>query len=98
MVDPRSTEDNLVCRHLHVPMLPLRPSVHCPYINPTGGDMCIARDYRQVVEASRCPNGWIAPKVLTPENAKEISHLQTGSGSDLDPLLGKSDLSRNDSC
>ena len=38
-----SVEDNLVCRHLHVPMLPLRPSVHCPHIGPTGGDMCLPR-------------------------------------------------------
>jgi hypothetical protein len=38
-----NVEDNLVCRHLHVPMLPLRPNVHCPHIGPSGGGMCIDR-------------------------------------------------------
>jgi hypothetical protein len=36
-------EDNLLCRQLHVPMVPLRPEVHCPHIGPSGGDMCIPR-------------------------------------------------------
>ena len=39
----RMGEDNLSCRQLHVNMVPLRPSVHCPHIGPTGGDMCIPR-------------------------------------------------------
>jgi hypothetical protein len=38
-----SVENNLVCRQLHVPMVSLRPSVHCSHIGPSGGDMCIPR-------------------------------------------------------
>ena len=26
------------------------PYVHCPHIGPTGGDMCIARDYIEITE------------------------------------------------
>ncbi|RXK42464.1 hypothetical protein M231_00018 [Tremella mesenterica] len=39
----RAGENNLVCRHLHVPMAPLRPTVHCPHLGLTGGGMCIDR-------------------------------------------------------
>lgn len=31
-------------------MVKYRPEVHCPHIGPTGGDMCIARDYVQLTE------------------------------------------------
>ena len=30
-------------------MVQFRPQVHCPHIGPTGGDMCIARDYLDIV-------------------------------------------------
>jgi hypothetical protein len=33
-------ENTLLCRMVHQNMVPLRPSVHCPHIGPTGGDMC----------------------------------------------------------
>lgn len=32
--------DTLLCRMVHYNMVPLRPSVHCPHIGPSGGDMC----------------------------------------------------------
>ncbi|ODO11658.1 hypothetical protein I350_00442 [Cryptococcus amylolentus CBS 6273] len=99
----RMGEDNLVCRHLHVPMLSLRPTTHCPHIGPSGGDMCIdrqvcliavwmwangkSRDYEQVVLASHFPAGFLAPKQVTPENEKEVGHIQAASGYPLDPLL-----------
>ncbi|ODN84561.1 hypothetical protein L202_00488 [Cryptococcus amylolentus CBS 6039] len=83
----RMGEDNLVCRHLHVPMLSLRPTTHCPHIGPSGGDMCIDRDYEQVVLASHFPAGFLAPKQVTPENEKEVGHIQAASGYPLDPLL-----------
>ncbi|WVQ82767.1 hypothetical protein IAT38_004899 [Cryptococcus sp. DSM 104549] len=83
----RMGEDNLVCRHLHVPMLPLRPSVHCEHIGPTGGDMCIARDYENVVLDSHFATSWLAPKVVTPENEDEVGHIEAVSGKPLDPLL-----------
>ncbi|KAK4688062.1 hypothetical protein P7C73_g2063, partial [Tremellales sp. Uapishka_1] len=83
-------ENNLLCRALHTPMLPLRPAVHCPHVGPTGGDMCIARDYRQVVLDSHFPAGWLAPKFVTPENNYLVGGLQAVSGEALDPLLGRS--------
>lgn len=33
-------------------MVKYRPEVHCPHIGPTGGDMCIDRDYAQVVDTN----------------------------------------------
>ncbi|WWC58717.1 uncharacterized protein I303_101261 [Kwoniella dejecticola CBS 10117] len=83
----RMGEDNLVCRHLHVPMLPLRPEVHCPHVGPTGGDMCISRDYDQVVLDSHFPQGWLAPAYITPENKDEVAGIQATSAEDLDPLI-----------
>jgi hypothetical protein len=34
---------------MHKNMVQFRPQVHCPHIGPTGGDMCIARDYLDIV-------------------------------------------------
>ncbi|ORY23192.1 hypothetical protein BCR39DRAFT_362087 [Naematelia encephala] len=48
----RLGDNNLNCRYLHTAMLPLRPSVHCPHVGPSGGDMCIPRDYDAVVYGS----------------------------------------------
>ncbi|KAJ3867149.1 hypothetical protein EV359DRAFT_78870 [Lentinula novae-zelandiae] len=42
--------DNGWCRYIHKNMVKYRPEVHCPHIGPTGGDMCIARDYVQLTE------------------------------------------------
>ncbi|WVF70462.1 hypothetical protein IAT40_005252 [Kwoniella sp. CBS 6097] len=83
----RRPEDNLVCRHLHVPMLSLRPSVHCPHIGPSGGDMCVQRNYSDVVLESHFPHGWLAPKFVTPENEEDVGGIYAVSGQDLDPLL-----------
>ncbi|TDL18467.1 hypothetical protein BD410DRAFT_793163 [Rickenella mellea] len=44
-----------ICRYFHKAMVSLRPSVHCPHIGPTGGDMCVDRDYRQTVTESPFP-------------------------------------------
>jgi len=32
--------DTLLCRMVHMNMVSLRPSVHCPHIGPSGGGMC----------------------------------------------------------
>ncbi|KAJ0108897.1 hypothetical protein J7T55_005440 [Diaporthe amygdali] len=32
--------DTLLCRMAHQPMVPIRPSVHCSHIGPSGGDYC----------------------------------------------------------
>ncbi|KAE9407468.1 hypothetical protein BT96DRAFT_874465 [Gymnopus androsaceus JB14] len=42
--------DNGWCRYIHKNMVKYDPYVHCPHIGPTGGDMCIARDYIQITE------------------------------------------------
>ena len=39
------------CRMLHQEMVPLRPTVHCDHIGPSGGDMCIDRNYKEVTDA-----------------------------------------------
>ena len=39
------------CRMLHQEMVSLRPSVHCDHIGPSGGDMCIDRNYIEVTNA-----------------------------------------------
>ncbi|KAJ7906802.1 hypothetical protein B0H13DRAFT_2333150 [Mycena leptocephala] len=38
-----------ICRYLHAAMVSRRPSVHCPHIGPTGGDMCTEKSYFDVV-------------------------------------------------
>ncbi|RXK42465.1 hypothetical protein M231_00019 [Tremella mesenterica] len=83
----RMGEDNLVCRHLHVPMIPLRPAVHCPHIGRTGGDMCIDRNYNETVLESHFPTGFLAPKFVTPENKVEIGDVYAASGSALPSSL-----------
>ncbi|ORX85569.1 hypothetical protein K493DRAFT_326727 [Basidiobolus meristosporus CBS 931.73] len=37
--------NNVLCRVIHVNMIPYRPGFHCPHIGPTGGGMCINRVY-----------------------------------------------------
>ncbi|WWC60716.1 uncharacterized protein I303_103292 [Kwoniella dejecticola CBS 10117] len=56
----RLGENNLGCRYLHTPMLPLRPNVHCPHVGPSGGDMCVPRNYTEVVRAKHFPQGFVA--------------------------------------
>ena len=45
--------NTLVCRDVHVNMVPYRPSVHCPHIGPSGGGYCTNdRSYATFVENS----------------------------------------------
>ena len=46
--------NTLACRSLHIHMLPLRPSVHCPHIGKTGGGLegCANRDYVSTVSGN----------------------------------------------
>jgi len=37
--------DSAMCRYIHKGMIKYRPAVHCPHIGPSGGEMCIKRDY-----------------------------------------------------
>ena len=49
--------NTLACRSLHIHMLPLRPSVHCPHIGKTGGGLegCANRDYVSTVTGDPFP-------------------------------------------
>ncbi|KAL0564364.1 hypothetical protein V5O48_017682 [Marasmius crinis-equi] len=42
--------NNTFCRYIHKNMLKFRPDVHCPHVGPSGGEMCIDRDYLDIVE------------------------------------------------
>jgi hypothetical protein len=42
-----------------------------------------------VVTESHFPLGFLAPKVVTPENRKEVGGIQATSDSDVSPLLGQ---------
>ncbi|KAJ7073466.1 hypothetical protein B0H15DRAFT_1027447 [Mycena belliarum] len=54
------------CRYIHTPMLPYRPSVHCPHIGPTGGDMCFDHTYESLVLENPFPKPFVAlPNNLT---------------------------------
>ncbi|KAJ4490750.1 hypothetical protein J3R30DRAFT_3400017 [Lentinula aciculospora] len=39
------------CRYIHKNLVQFRPDVHCPHIGPSGGDMCIDRNYLEVTSA-----------------------------------------------
>ena len=42
--------NTVLCRNLHAKLLPLRPSIHCPHVGPSGGDMCVdERNYQETV-------------------------------------------------
>ena len=36
----RGDQGNVVCRLIHILLVPLLPSVHCPHVGPTGGEAC----------------------------------------------------------
>ncbi|WVQ77240.1 hypothetical protein IAR50_006923 [Cryptococcus sp. DSM 104548] len=80
----RAGDDNLVCRNLHVPMVPLRPSVHCEHVGPTGGDMCIPRNYTQVVLDNHFPAGFLAQQPLQVSSLDDSSSSSTGEDNDSD--------------
>ena len=44
-------------------------------------------DYKQVVTDSHFPQGFLAPKHVTPENQKAIQDIYVTDGHDLDTLL-----------
>jgi hypothetical protein len=62
--------NTLQCRNLHQIMLPLRPSVHCPHIGPTGGGMCADDStYAQKVLEPLFMNSPMVPYGLQSPNA-----------------------------
>ncbi|KAL1413587.1 hypothetical protein Q8F55_001362 [Vanrija albida] len=72
--------DNMACRFLHVGMLEARPEIHCDHVGPSGGDMCIKRDYNDVVTNNHFEHGFIGPLTPNKDNKPYIGHLKmTGS-------------------
>ncbi|WVQ69682.1 uncharacterized protein L199_007902 [Kwoniella botswanensis] len=71
----RLGENNFGCRYLHIPMLSFRPDVHCPHVGPSGGDMCVPRNYTEVVKAEHFPQGFAA----TPLEDRRSQLAQTRS-------------------
>ncbi|BGP44477.1 hypothetical protein JCM10450v2_000291 [Rhodotorula kratochvilovae] len=49
------------CRYVHLNMVQFRPDVHCSHVGPSGGDMCINRDYMEVTTAFPFKQTFIAP-------------------------------------
>ncbi|KAJ7461960.1 hypothetical protein FB451DRAFT_476131 [Mycena latifolia] len=45
----QGSQNTGICRYWHKAMVLLSPAVHCPHIGPSGGGVCIDRDYVQVV-------------------------------------------------
>jgi len=37
--------NSAMCRYIHKGMIKFRPNVHCPHVGPSGGGMCVQRDY-----------------------------------------------------
>ena len=63
-------------------MVSFRPQVHCPHIGPTGGGMCIARDYIQTVMVNPFTETLNSPNASW--NGKDLAGLSQNS---LDELL-----------
>jgi hypothetical protein len=36
----RADQGNVICRFIHIQLVPITPSVHCPHVGPTGGNAC----------------------------------------------------------
>lgn len=81
-------QDTTGCRYLHTAMLRYRPAEHCPHLGPagksfhiwrkirlmkTGGGMCIARNYTEVVEKPDYDYTWLAPTSNEPVSLEGIS-------------------------
>ncbi|KAJ7159483.1 hypothetical protein C8R46DRAFT_1001740 [Mycena filopes] len=43
-------QNSAFCRYIHTPMIAFRPSVHCPHVGPSGGDMCFDHPYETTVQ------------------------------------------------
>jgi hypothetical protein len=48
------------------------------------------RDYKQVVMDSHFPEGWLAPKQVTTQNAYIVGDTTFTNGTEVSPLLGES--------
>ncbi|GAA5888855.1 hypothetical protein JCM6882_002878 [Rhodosporidiobolus microsporus] len=81
--------DTTWCRYVHRNMVPFRPDVHCSHIGPSGGDMCIQRDYLEVTTAFPFKQTLVAPNVTWDD--RDMGALSEKSVSE----LGKVKLTLN---
>lgn len=65
--------DNAICRWIHHGMVQYRPSVHCPHIGPTGGDMCQAIP---VSSAARRQCAVVRTNVLAVRDDRHVAAIQ----------------------
>ncbi|KAI9635860.1 uncharacterized protein MKK02DRAFT_44556 [Dioszegia hungarica] len=66
-------QDTTGCRYMHTTLLKNRPAEHCPNIGPSGGKMCVVRNYTQVVTKQMYEHTFIAPASNSPESLEGIS-------------------------
>lgn len=66
--------DTLLCRMAHQPMVPIRPSVHCSHIGPSGGEYCTNdRTYAGTVEEALFTNQPFVPYGYADANATIVA-------------------------
>ncbi|GAA5858784.1 hypothetical protein JCM8547_004986 [Rhodosporidiobolus lusitaniae] len=73
--------DTTWCRYVHRNMVRFRPDVHCSHIGPSGGDMCVDRDYLYVVNAFPFSQTLVAPNVTWDD--RDMSSLSERSVQEL---------------
>lgn len=80
--------DTLACRAIHASLASLRPEYHCAAMGPQSTS-CVNQDYAAAVKSNYFAEGFVAPKVVTPENEDEIGDYQVVNGVPITPLLSK---------
>ncbi|WVF70459.1 hypothetical protein IAT40_005249 [Kwoniella sp. CBS 6097] len=78
--------NTVTCRAFHAPLLTLSPDAYCPNVSPSGGNMCIDRDYTETVQDTTTTE-FIGPLVITPENERLLSRIALDNAHGLDPLV-----------
>lgn len=82
----RLDDDSLACRAVHASLVPLRPALYCPMLGATSS-RCKARKYEETIGQKHFSEEFVAPKMLTPENAPQIADYQVRNGEPLIPLV-----------
>lgn len=74
-----------LCRYIHKHLVQYRPDIHCAQIGPSGGDLCINRDYDQIVRdfpfnsTLQAPSATVTPGDLNGLSAKSVDALSQAS-------------------
>ena len=81
-------DDSLACRAIHASLASLRPDYHCAAMGPSS-TICNNKDYTASVKNNYFAEGFVAPKVVTPENQDEIGDYQVVNNVPITPLLSE---------